>query len=75
MEENQQANVGTENGEGVQVMAADVYKDQMEKKLNSQYHKAVGTTTKRVTKTLLKFFHRDKRDMDCQTISFEEFEK
>ena len=43
--------------------------------INSQYSKAVGATSKKIVSTLTNFYHRDYATVECQTLSFEEFEK
>ena len=46
----------------------------MEQKLNEKYTDAVGNTTNKVTKTLLSFFHKEQNTVECQTMTFAEFE-
>ena len=42
--------------------------------VNNRFEYGVGTTTKRVTHTLLNLWKREYNTVECQTISFEEFQ-
>lgn len=44
----------------------------MNKTLNTKYEYGVGTTTKKVTRTLLGFWKKDREDQECQTLTFDD---
>ena len=66
--------------EALDAMASDdflpsnIFRAQLEQKLNQKYTHAVSSTGKKVTHTLLSFVRKNTVDADCQTISYEEFE-
>ena len=64
-----------EQGINDEPMPPLVYGKQMDQKLHKQYEHGVGMTTKRVTNTLLSFLRKPSKSTECQTITYEEFEK
>lgn len=74
MEENQREALDA-MGHTDTFLPSNIFKNQLEQKLQQKYNLAVSSTGKKVTHTLLSFFHKKTADADCQTISFEEFER